>query len=69
MPTYVDFPCSLGHCGILPEVVTMRALSHNESPKSHAHEAKDNQDLVAYAVSLGRAGLFGNCKHATDVKG
>ena len=40
---------------------------HNHQP--HDQAARDNQDLGVYAVSLGRAGLFGKACKALESKG
>ena len=63
MPTSIDFLCDLWSKNDFGTLWNLAKNNHKDHRQPHDQAAKDKRDLVAYAVSLGRAGLFGKaCK-------
>ena len=63
MPTSVDFLCSLWSKNEFGTLWNLAKNNQKENRQPHDQAAKHNRDLIAHAISLGRAGLFGKaCK-------
>ena len=63
VPTSVDFLCSLWSKNEFGTLWNLAKNNQKENRQPHDQAAKHNRDLIAHAISLGRAGLFGKaCK-------
>ena len=63
MSTSVDLLCSLCSKNEFGTLWNLAKNNQKENRQPHDQAAKHNRDLIAHAISLGRAGLFGKaCK-------
>ena len=62
MPTSVDFLCDLSSKNNFGTLWNLAKSNHKDNCQPHDQASKDKKDLVAYAVSLGRAGFVKACK-------
>ena len=69
VPASVNFLCDLWSNNDFGTLWNLAKGNHRHNHQPHDQAARDNQDLVAYAVSLGRAGLFGKACRALESKG
>ena len=69
VPASVNFLCNLWTKSDFGTLWNLAKGNHRHNHQSHDQAARDKQDLVTYAVSLGRAGLFGKACKALESKG
>ena len=69
VPASVNFLCDVWTKSDFGTLWNLAKGNHRHNHQSHDQAARDNQDLVTYAVSLGRAGLFGKACKALESKG
>ena len=69
VPASVNFLCDLWSKNDFGTLWNLAKCNHRHNHQPHDQAARDNQDLVAYAVSLGRAGLFCKACKALESKG